>query len=83
MGDYAAAPNSVVTSSGGAEFRYRETGPGEALVLFQHFRRNLDNWDPELIDELAPRRIAVEDKNGTRLQEPLAASIRLENLQAF
>ena len=23
------------------------------LVLFQHFRGNLDNWDPALIDALA------------------------------
>jgi hypothetical protein len=26
------------------------------LVLFQHFRGNLDNWDPALIDALAAGR---------------------------
>ena len=30
-----------------------------ALVLFQHFRGNLDNWDPALIDRLASQRRVV------------------------
>ena len=34
-----------------------------ALVLFQHFRGNLDNWDPALIDAPAstPRVVTFEN----------------------
>src|ERR1700693_4284491 len=35
------------------------------LVLVQHFRGNLDNWDPELIDALAVvRRVVTFDNVG-------------------
>jgi pimeloyl-ACP methyl ester carboxylesterase len=35
------------------------------LVLFQHFRGNLDNWDPALIDALAStRRVITFDNAG-------------------
>jgi pimeloyl-ACP methyl ester carboxylesterase len=35
------------------------------LVLLQHFRGNLDNWDPALIDALAPaRRVVTFDNAG-------------------
>ncbi len=35
------------------------------LVLFQHFRGNLDSWDPALIDALAPaRRVIAFDNAG-------------------
>jgi pimeloyl-ACP methyl ester carboxylesterase len=38
----------------GNDYAYRETGDSEVpLVLLQHFRGNLDNWDPALIDALA------------------------------
>jgi pimeloyl-ACP methyl ester carboxylesterase len=39
--------------------------PGRPLVLLQHFRGNLDNWDPALIDALAPaRRVVTFDNAG-------------------
>ena len=35
------------------------------LVLLQHFRGNLDNWDPALIDALATdRRVVAFDNAG-------------------
>ena len=39
-------------------FAYRRFGhpQGLPLVLLQHFRGNLDNWDPALIDALAAER---------------------------
>ena len=63
---YAAAPNRHVEAGDGNTFAYRECGEGEtALVLLQHFRGNLDNWDPALIDLLASgRRVIAFDNAG-------------------
>jgi pimeloyl-ACP methyl ester carboxylesterase len=46
--------------------KYRDTGgDGRPVVLLQHFRGNLDNWDPALIDELATgRRVITYDYQG-------------------
>ena len=42
----------------------RDVGEGDIpLVLLQHFRGNLDNWDPALIDDLAARRRVVTFDN--------------------
>ena len=54
---YSGLPNKAVSAADGIDYAYRDTG-GEAggilpLVLFQHFRGNLDSWDPALIDALA------------------------------
>ena len=44
----------------GLSFAYRDTGGDERpVVLFQHFRGNLDNWDPALIDDLAAKRRVI------------------------
>jgi alpha/beta hydrolase fold len=42
----------------GIEFAYRRFGrpAGVPLVMLQHFRGNLDNWDPALTDALAAER---------------------------
>jgi pimeloyl-ACP methyl ester carboxylesterase len=51
---YSNTPNRRVAASSGIEYAYRELGEGDTpLVLLQHFRGNLDNWDPALIDDLA------------------------------
>ena len=52
---YLATPNRRIVAGDGVTYAYREVGPADAspLVLFQHFRGNLDNWDPALIDALA------------------------------
>jgi pimeloyl-ACP methyl ester carboxylesterase len=45
----------------GVRFAYRRFGAPEAmpLVLLQHFRGNLDNWDPALTDALAQEREVI------------------------
>jgi pimeloyl-ACP methyl ester carboxylesterase len=55
-----------VTAGNGIEYAYRESGEGDVpLVLLQHFRGNLDNWDPALIDALAAeRRVVAFDNAG-------------------
>jgi pimeloyl-ACP methyl ester carboxylesterase len=64
---YAELPNSLVSAKSGIDYAYRDTGPGDGtpLVLLQHFRGNLDNWDPALIDALAAdRRVVTFDYPG-------------------
>jgi pimeloyl-ACP methyl ester carboxylesterase len=68
-GLYSGLPNNLVRAANGIDYAYRDTGSaasGEVpLVLFQHFRGNLDNWDPALIDALAPaRRVITFDNAG-------------------
>jgi pimeloyl-ACP methyl ester carboxylesterase len=68
-GSYSGLPNKVVRAANGIDYAYRDTGQrggGEApLVLLQHFRGNLDNWDPALIDALASaRRVITFDNAG-------------------
>jgi pimeloyl-ACP methyl ester carboxylesterase len=63
--EYLAAPNEVISAASGIDYAYRQVGEGTpALVLLQHFRGNLDNWDPELIDALAGDRRVVTFDNG-------------------
>jgi pimeloyl-ACP methyl ester carboxylesterase len=65
---YSGLPNKLVRAANGVDYAYRDTGPeatGVPLVLFQHFRGNLDNWDPALIDALATaRRVITFDNAG-------------------
>ena len=61
---YAKTPTKVVGTSGGLDYAYRDVGSGSVpLVLLQHFRGNLDNWDPVLIDALASHRRVVAFDN--------------------
>ena len=63
---YADASIRRVTAEDGIEYAYHDLGAGEVpLVLLQHFRGNLDNWDPALIDALAKgRRVITFDNRG-------------------
>jgi pimeloyl-ACP methyl ester carboxylesterase len=63
---YQEAPNQMVSAANGIDYTYRELGDGAVpLVLLQHFRGNLDNWDPALIDALAStRRVVTFDNRG-------------------
>ncbi len=63
---YADAPTRRITADQAIEYAYRELGEGEVpLVLLQHFRGNLDNWDPALVDALAAdRRVVAFDNVG-------------------
>jgi pimeloyl-ACP methyl ester carboxylesterase len=47
--------------AGGVELAYRRFGSAGALplVMLQHFRGNLDNWDPALTDALAAEREVI------------------------
>jgi pimeloyl-ACP methyl ester carboxylesterase len=68
-GSYAGLPNKLVKAANGIDYRYRDAGQkatgGVPLVLLQHFRGNLDNWDPALIDALASeRRVIAFDNAG-------------------
>ena len=64
--DYQQAPNKVVSAANGIDYAYRDVGEGtRPLVLAQHFRGNLDNWDPALVDALASdRRVVTFDNAG-------------------
>src|SRR6476661_2918112 len=65
---YSGLPNKLVKAANGVDYAYRDTGPeasGVPLVLLQHFRGNLDSWDPALIDALATdRRVITFDNAG-------------------
>ncbi len=65
---YSELKNELVSAANGVGYAYRDTGGGESavpLVLLQHFRGNLDNWDPALIDALATtRRVVTFDNAG-------------------
>jgi pimeloyl-ACP methyl ester carboxylesterase len=64
---YSELRNEMVSAANGVDYAYRDTGGDGAvpLVLLQHFRGNLDNWDPALIDALAStRRVVTFDNAG-------------------
>ena len=50
-----------LVAAAGVDFAYRRFGraSGLPLVLLQHFRGNLDNWDPALVDALAAEREVI------------------------
>jgi len=63
---YSELPNKLVSAPSGVGYAYRDAGEDEVpLVLLQHFRGNLDSWDPALIDALATnRRVIAFDNAG-------------------
>ncbi|MGD0702000.1 MAG: alpha/beta hydrolase [Trebonia sp.] len=65
---YAQLPNDKVSAANGVSYAYRDTGGHEEVtpvVLLQHFRGNLDSWDPALVDALAgSRRVITFDYAG-------------------
>jgi len=63
---YTETATQRVTAGNAIEYAYRDLGDGDLpLVLLQHFRGNLDNWDPALIDDLAAaRRVVTFDNRG-------------------
>src|SRR3954467_2401520 len=65
-GSYSVSPNRMVSAANGVDYAYRQVGEGTSpLVLLQHFRGNLDNWDPALVDALArDRRVVTFDNAG-------------------
>jgi pimeloyl-ACP methyl ester carboxylesterase len=66
---YSGLASETVSAANGIDYAYRDTGGGREgalpLVLLQHFRGNLDSWDPALIDALAAtRRVITFDNVG-------------------
>ena len=62
--EYKTSPNKVLSAANRIDYAYREVGEGTPpLVLLQHYRGNLDNWDPALIDALASTRHVVTFDN--------------------
>ncbi|MER6977258.1 alpha/beta fold hydrolase [Streptomyces carpinensis] len=63
---YTNAPNLVVASPNGVRYAYRRCGPSGArppLLMLQHYRGSLDNWDPALVDALAAEREVITMDN--------------------
>ena len=61
---YTDASTLRVTAGHAIEYAYRELGDGDVpLVLLQHFRGNLDNWDPALVDALGRDRRVISFDN--------------------
>ncbi|BBZ39412.1 alpha/beta fold hydrolase [Mycobacterium conspicuum] len=65
MTSYESVRSSTALGANGISYRYRRVGNPAArpLVLLQHFRGNLDNWDPALLDALAGSREVVAFDN--------------------
>ena len=63
---YSECPTKLVAAANGVDYAYRDLGDGTVpLVLLQHFRGNLDYWDPALIDMIAlRRRVVLFDNTG-------------------
>jgi pimeloyl-ACP methyl ester carboxylesterase len=61
---YLSVSTRRVVAANGVAYAYRQVGEGTPpLVLLQHFRGSLDNWDPALVDALAQRRRVVTFDN--------------------
>ncbi|QDN75838.1 alpha/beta hydrolase [Streptomyces sp. S1A1-7] len=61
------APNQFVEGANGVTYAYRRFGTASddvlPLVMLQHFRGNLDNWDPLLLGSLAAHREIIPVDN--------------------
>jgi pimeloyl-ACP methyl ester carboxylesterase len=69
MSQYST-PNRTVDAANGTTYAYRRYGKAGTvpLVFFQHFRGNLDNWDPALVDDIAEQReVVLFDASGVGL----------------
>jgi pimeloyl-ACP methyl ester carboxylesterase len=61
---YTDVATERIRGENGIEYAYRDLGAADVpLVLLQHFRGNLDNWDPALVDALASGRRVVTFNN--------------------
>lgn len=75
MSQYTA-PNLTVDAPNGTTYAYRRFGePGSCpVVMLQHFRGNLDNWDPALVDAIAvEREVILVDYPGVGLSSGTTA----------
>jgi hypothetical protein len=80
--EYSALKTELISAANGVSYVYRDTGrtgaaDGVPLVLLQHLRGNLDNWDPALVRKLvlassAPLRSGNRAVVGSGLARPTA-----------
>jgi pimeloyl-ACP methyl ester carboxylesterase len=85
------APIVTVDAANGITYAHRRFGksdsPWPPLVLLQHFRGNLDNWDPLLVDTIAAHReVILLDNTGVGLssgQVPLTVTEMARDAIAF
>jgi pimeloyl-ACP methyl ester carboxylesterase len=64
------APTLTIEAPNGTTYAYRRFGRKGAIpvVFLQHFRGNLDNWDPALVDDIAAgREVILVDNSGVGL----------------
>jgi len=54
-------PNLTIDAANGTAYAYRRYGKAGTVpvIFFQHFRGNLDNWDPALLDDIAGEREVI------------------------
>lgn len=82
-------PLQHIRASDGVNYVYKRTGPrgGTPVVFLQHFRGNIDNWDPQLIDAIAAERDVVLFDNagvgGTDGETPDTVESMAEDAVAF
>jgi pimeloyl-ACP methyl ester carboxylesterase len=85
------AENFSIDADNGVTFAYRRFGNSSAnetaLVFLQHFRGNLDNWDPLLVDGIAAeRKVILLDNRGVGLSSgtvPLTVTEMARDAIAF
>jgi hypothetical protein len=83
------APNLTVKAANGVTYAHRRFGASNdrcpPLLFLQHFRGNLDNWDPLLVDGIAAdREVILLDNTGAadlrgrraRVLVPVPAAVR-------
>jgi pimeloyl-ACP methyl ester carboxylesterase len=67
----STADNRLIEAANGITYAYRRFGTARSsppLVFLQHFRGNLDHWDPLLVDTLAKgREVILFDNTGVGL----------------
>jgi len=63
---YQNVPRSTVRGHNGIDYVYRRRGvAGDRPLVLLHFRGNLNNWDPALVNALAlSREVIAFDKVG-------------------
>jgi pimeloyl-ACP methyl ester carboxylesterase len=77
VASYVDADTHVLSAVNGVDYAHRMTGAADGipLVALQHFRGNLDNWDPALIDALASgRRVITFDNRGVAASSGMTPS---------
>lgn len=88
---FASADLQEIQASNGVTYAFRRVGSsspgGIPLVLLQHFRGNIDNWDPALVDGLAAERDVIAFDNtgvgGTTGTTPDTAEQMADDAIAF